>query len=268
MIKKLIVAAMLIATLGIGSVAYAQRAGGKHPKKTQNPDTPVKLPNPPNPKELMTGKVTKVTINKDLAKTIKCPSDVRVDGVITTNGPAAVKYQWIYVKDTKSYPYSKFETVQERTLTFGSAGSQNVSVTWLADEKPGFKVTPTLYLDILSPNNMRDAGVHFQCQQPKPLTGKVTAVKVASPPNIGATNCPELKFIGVITTNGPADVTYKWDGSISVPKHEQTLKFLSAGNKTVSVNVGGASEKDWVQLKVLSPNEVLSNKITYLHVCR
>jgi hypothetical protein len=231
-----------------------------------------KMPHPPNPKELMNGKVTKATINKDLAKTIQCPSNVRVDGVITTNGPAAVKYRWFIYKGNGGYTPSKIETLLERTLTFQTAGSQSVSITWHADimQGQGFKVTPTLNLEILSPNNVAGDSVHFQCQPQKP--GKVTAVKLTTE-NLGNTTndpCHNYLVHGVITTDGPAEVGYEWVDDPNTGRPLLTLKFLRDGNKEVWIRFawGSPHREESVQLKVVSPNEVLSNKVKLTQICR
>jgi hypothetical protein len=79
-----------------------------------------KMPHSPRPQELMNGKVTKVTINErtgiwGIIKYTKCPSNHEIDGVITTNGPAVVKYTWRTSND---------RSLSKGTLTFSTAGSK------------------------------------------------------------------------------------------------------------------------------------------------
>jgi hypothetical protein len=100
----------------------------------------------------------------------------------------------------------------------------------------------------------------------KSTDGKVTAVKLALPGN--PPRCDWVQIHGVITTDGPAEVKFKWViGSIERSGVE-TLKFLHGGSKKLSIVAPihlprGSS----IQIKVLSPNEVLSNKVPIGELC-
>jgi hypothetical protein len=84
--------------------------------------------------------------------------------------------------------------------------------------------------------------------------------------------CPaDFVFLGRITTDGPAEVKYTWVSSDGGTWPEQRLKFPSSRGKNVTVawKVGkpGKTVKVWLQLKVLSPNEVVSNRSSLVVQC-
>src|ERR1700694_2153803 len=86
MIKKLIVAAMLIATFGIGSVTYAQ---GNRPTQSRQCGPGGRG----RPRKCTDGKVTAVTVTtQNVGNTTNDPChNYLVHGVITIDGPAEVK---------------------------------------------------------------------------------------------------------------------------------------------------------------------------------
>jgi hypothetical protein len=127
-----------------------QRKATQRTRKKDQKTTPEVLKNGKgqvNPGEVK-GKVTKVTLNERTGL-IKCPETLHIDGTITTNGPAVVKYKW----------YSTGEHWPTRTLTFSTADSKSVSLTWLVKKNTG-----NLYLQTLSPNKVEaNNSVFFLC---------------------------------------------------------------------------------------------------------
>jgi hypothetical protein len=109
--------------------------------------------------------------------------------------------------------------------------------------------------------------------RPRAKDGKVTTVKLAVSKSGRELKCPaDFSDRGVITTDGPAEVKYRWVSSDGRSWPEHTLKFTRGGSKDVSVNwkVGkpGETVRVWLQLKVLSPNEVVSNKSSFEAICQ
>ncbi len=92
-----------------------------------------------------------------------------------------------------------------------------------------------------------------------------TQRKAGSPCPVGE------NFVGDITTNGPAEVKYTWVSFDGGTWPEGTLHFSGPGTQKVSEHLKqGAPGKNvhgWLQLKVLSPNPVLSNSVTYTIIC-
>jgi hypothetical protein len=86
--------------------------------------------------------------------------------------------------------------------------------------------------------------------------------------------CPaEVAYLGRITTDGPAEVKYTWVSSDGRTWPEQSLKFPRGRGKNVYViwKVGKKGEetfKGWLQLKVLSPNEVVSKRSSIVVPCQ
>jgi hypothetical protein len=111
--------------------------------------------------------------------------------------------------------------------------------------------------------------------QPKPNPPRalrVTAVHLAGVNIPQRAFCPvKINFSGTITTNGAAEVKYTWVSFDGGTWPEGTLHFAKAGTQKVSkqLEMGSSGQPlhGWLQLKVLSPNAVLSNKATYSVKC-
>jgi hypothetical protein len=81
--------------------------------------------------------------------------------------------------------------------------------------------------------------------------------------------CPlTVTFGGEITTNGPADVRYTWVSSDGGTWPEHSVHFARAGTEKIGEqrevyeNATG-----WMQVKILTPNESLSNQANYKVNC-
>lgn len=106
---------------------------------------------------------------------------------------------------------------------------------------------------------------------PRAAAGRVTSARLAATIPARA-NCPiTMHFNGTITTNGPAEVKYTWVSSDGGTWPEGTLKFVKAGSEKVSQQLEqgapGSNVHGWLQLKVVSPNTVLSNKVNHNVIC-
>ncbi len=112
--------------------------------------------------------------------------------------------------------------------------------------------------------------------QPRPTQPRapvrVTAAHLAGmhiPPRAA---CPvKMHFVGTITTNGATEVKYTWVSSDGGTWPEGTLRFGKAGTEKVSQELEqgapGQNVHGWLQLKVLSPNTLLSNRVTHNVIC-
>ena len=84
--------------------------------------------------------------------------------------------------------------------------------------------------------------------------------------------CPvHLVFHGDIATTRPASVTYTWVDSHGYPWPEHHRRFSLSGVNGVShkwkVGKPGRMVDEWVQLKVISPEQKLSNKVPVHFTC-
>src|SRR6202521_2734250 len=118
--------------------------------------------------------------------------------------------------------------------------------------------------------------------RPREREGKVTAIRVPVPVYGGPVvyksgmkiPCPAFfSFDFIITTDGPAEVKYTWvfsDGHDQPPippsKDARRGRTLFGGGWTVGKP--GETFKGWIKLKVLSPNEFVSNRSSLVVRCQ
>jgi hypothetical protein len=101
----------------------------------------------------------------------------------------------------------------------------------------------------------------------KPSSGPViTAVELSPASTLLQQTCPvELIFHGHITTTRSALVTYTWVDSHgrTWPEHRRRLSLsgVSAVSHKWKLGKPGRTVNEWVQLKVISPEERLSNRV-------
>lgn len=84
--------------------------------------------------------------------------------------------------------------------------------------------------------------------------------------------CPlDPTFRGTIETNGATTVQYEWLRSSGKLLPEETLKFATAGSKVVTwswkLGAPGKRVNEWVELQILSPNRLTSNKVPLEFTC-
>jgi hypothetical protein len=221
----------------------------------QQQPTSKAQPRPTPPKAA--GKVTRATLGA-VVPAGKCPVTVQLNGTITTNGPTEVKYTWLS-SDNSTWP--------QATLNFTQAGTQKAATTW----QLGAAYTGWVQLKVLSPNAILSPRANFKVTCGGATTGgagKVTrATLVATYPRGAA--CPvTVTFHGTIATNGAATVKYTWVSMDGGTWPEGTTTFARAGTNSVTESRQVfKTETGWMQLKVLSPNAVLSPRASYVITC-
>jgi SH3 domain-containing protein len=213
------------------------------------PPAPATLPPPPPPSG--SGPVTSVSVSVSPGSSSTCPSDVfTFTASITTNGPATVQYRWGR-SDGASAPV--------QTISFASAGTQNVTDTWTIGAGGSFYE----YVDILSPNVLTSNQAYFNrsdCSTPQ-----VTSVSASVSPSSSST-CPSdvFTFTAAITTNGPMTVQYRWGRSDGASAPVQTISFASAGTQNVTTTwTIGAGGSFYEYVDILSPNTLTSNHANF-----
>jgi hypothetical protein len=100
----------------------------------------------------------------------------------------------------------------------------------------------------------------------------ITSVELRPAKMLLVQPCPvELVFAGEITTSRPISVTYTWVDSRGRTWPEHHRRFTLAGVNTVNhkwkVGRPGKPVDAWVQLKVISPESRLSNKVPVHFTC-
>ena len=84
--------------------------------------------------------------------------------------------------------------------------------------------------------------------------------------------CPaEFIWSAVITVNSPGTVTYQWEVGGGSPDPPQSITFSSAGSQTVnrhySISAGWPDTTGWRRVRILSPNEMVSNQAEFTLTC-
>ncbi len=126
-----------------------------------------------------------------------------------------------------------------------------------------------------------------------PVTVNVDVVVVTSPPTAGPTSpptrgtvavtgvtatvsprsysgvCPRpFSFTATITTDGAGRVTYRWERSDGVRGPLESLVFSGPGSQVVSaVWQPPSSMTGWQQVRIFSPNPMISNQATFFLTC-
>jgi len=100
----------------------------------------------------------------------------------------------------------------------------------------------------------------------------ITAVTLNPASTLLQQPCPAvLVFHGDITTTRPATVTYTWVDSHgrTWPEHRRRLSLsgVSAVSHKWKLGRPGRTVDEWVQLKVISPEQKLSNKVPVHFTC-
>jgi hypothetical protein len=143
------------------------------------------------------------------------------------------------------------------------------------------RTSDSLWLNVQDPGN--PGGVCWVAASAIETEGEVATLSVVNGPLVTVTNltvqvepakitvaCSAFPlvfgFVGEITSNGPAVVTWRWEIKTGNGP-EQTLIFESAGTKTVQefYRVNGANDYN-VKLHVLGPNEMIA-EANFFAIC-
>ena len=100
----------------------------------------------------------------------------------------------------------------------------------------------------------------------------VTSVTASVSPTSYAGICPaEITWSAIITVNGLGTVTYQWEVEGVGPYPPQSLTFSGAGSQTVTkrlFNSAGYPDTTlWLRVRILTPNEMVSNQATNTLTC-
>lgn len=184
-----------------------------------------------------------------------CPNTFSAGSKITANGAGTVRYRWEQSNGVNS---------DIRTVEFDAAGEKSVAnYDWRIADSGRFSVV----LHVLEPNDM--TSIRGEANWTCAPSFKVTNVTANVDPQIFSGTCPKsINYSGVITTNGPGTVTYKWVRSDGTGE-ERTVTFAAAGSQTVtSGNVTyNQSGTQWAKLEVTAPNALTSEQAKFTLNC-
>lgn len=98
---------------------------------------------------------------------------------------------------------------------------------------------------------------------------RVTDVNVSVSPTNITTSCPKtFTCTAIITANGAGTVTYRWENSEGGYSPTQTMTFTGAGSQTAyNAWTRDTSGNYWVRVRVLTPNELVSNQAGFTLTC-
>jgi hypothetical protein len=178
-----------------------------------------------------------------------CPRTYTFTGSITTDGACTVTYRWER-SDGSPGPV--------QAINFPSAGSVTVSEQWMV----GGNYSGWERLHILTPTDGYSNPANFT----QVCSGGVTNISVT--PSVAPGGCPRtFTFTGIITASGPCTVTYRWERSDGASSPLQSLTFPGAGSVTVTQSWQTGISSGWMQLHVLTPNELVSGHAPFSQTC-
>lgn len=214
-------------------------------------------------KTLESSEVTSVSLGSVTNFTGACAKKFDFEAEIKVDGPMTVKYTWLR---------SDGATAPEKTIEFDKAGTKVVSTSWTLGESGNSYEDYWQQLKVISPNEMLSNKTEFDLHCDEDIIN-ITAVAAIVGANEITGECPKkIDFEAEITVDGPVTLMYTWlrsDGGIAP---ENTLEFEEAGTKTVATSWtlganGNSYEGYWQQLKIIAPQEVLSEKATFDLYC-
>ena len=193
----------------------------------------------------------------------ECPKKFDFEAEITVDGPVTLVYTWLR---------SDGGTSPESTIEFEEAGTKTVNASWVLGGSGNSYEDHWKQLKVIAPHEVLSERATFDlfCEEAE-VTITATATVVGDDNFTG--ECPKrFDFEGEITTDGPATVTYTWLRSDGATSPEHTLEFTEAGSQTVTTYwelgaSGNSYEGNWKQLRVITPQEVLSERATFDLFC-
>ncbi len=206
-------------------------------------------------------RVTDVTASVSPTHSMSCSQRFMFTGVITADRAGVVRYTWDRSDNALD--------TNNRSVTFTGPGSITVTDTWdLSAPYTGWE-----QLRVLSPGATASSRANFslRCAPTEPF--RVTSAYV-SVDNANAFACGYHQFIftGTVTANQAGTVRYRFERSDGGQSSEdQYLTFTGAGTQAVNTswNFSGNYPYSWVRLRILSPQETVSNnaEISLLQTC-
>lgn len=203
------------------------------------------------------------TVSGEAEYTGECPKKFDFEADITVDAPVTVVYTWLR---------SDGATTPENTLEFEEAGTKTVTTSWTLGDGGNSYEDYWKQLKVIAPQEVLSERATFDayCEEDEVT---VTAAATVVGDDIFSGECPKrFDFEGVITVDGPTTVTYTWLRSDGATAPEQTLEFTEAGSQTVTTywmlgGSGNSYEGYWEQLRVITPQEVLSERATFDLYC-
>lgn len=188
-----------------------------------------------------------------------CTKKFDFEAEIKVDGPMTLTYVWLR---------SDGASAAEKSLTFAEAGTKTITTSWTLGENGKSYEGYWQQLKIVAPQEMLSNKSEFDLHCEEETVG-ITATATVVGENDFTGECPKrFDFEAEIDADGPMTVKYTWLRSDGATAPENTIEFEEAGTKTVTrswkLGASGSSyEGYWQQLKIIAPEEVLSNKVEF-----
>ena len=205
-------------------------------------------------------KVTAVRLGAVSDFTGPCSKKIDFEAEIDADGPMTVSYTWLR---------SDGATAPENSITFEEAGTKKVTTSWTLGANGESYEGYWQQLKVISPEEIlsNKAEFNLHCEEEEAVTITTTTAVVGENSFTGPCS-KKFDFEAEIDVDGPTTITYTWLRSDGATAPENTIIFEEAGTKKVTTSWtlgenGESYEGYWQQLKIISPEEILSNKAEF-----
>ena len=182
----------------------------------------------------------------------ECPGQFSFGAEITMSDSGAVIYRWESSDGTRSDP---------GFVWFAAPGTKTVGTSW-SSAAPG---SHWQRLHVMLPDDLVSDKVGF-VNRCAPFTA--WAIAHVSPASYGG-SCPATFSLSAqISTNGPGQVLYQWEGSDGHNGPQVTLPFDRAGTQTVTLSRSLLSHGSFTErVHILAPRDTLSPAVSFTNAC-
>ncbi|WKX77359.1 hypothetical protein [Zobellia laminariae] len=208
-------------------------------------------------------KITAVRLGTVSNFTGPCSKKFDFEAEIDADGPTTISYTWLR---------SDGATAPKNSITFEEAGTKKVTTSWTLGENGESYEGYWQQLKIISPEEILSNKAEFDlhCEEETVTITAITAVVGEN--NFTGPCSKKFDFEAEIHVDGPTTITYTWLRSDGATAPENSITFEEAGTKkvTTSWTLGGSGESYegyWQQLKVIAPEEVLSERSEFNLYC-
>ncbi|CAM4208714.1 hypothetical protein [Zobellia nedashkovskayae] len=210
-------------------------------------------------------KVTAVRLGAVSDFTGPCSKKIDFEAEIDADGPMTVSYTWLR---------SDGATAPENSITFEEAGTKKVTTSWTLGANGESYEGYWQQLKVISPEEILSNKAEFNLHCEEEEEEEEEAVTITTTTAVVGENSftgpcsKKFDFEAEIDVDGPTTITYTWLRSDGATAPENTIIFEEAGTKKVTTSWtlgenGESYEGYWQQLKIISPEEILSNKAEF-----
>ena len=208
-------------------------------------------------------KVTAVRLGAVSDFTGPCSKKFDFEAEIDADGPMTISYTWLR---------SDGATAPENSITFEEAGTKKVTTSWTLGANGESYEGYWQQLKVISPEEILSNKAEFDLHCEEDTVTITATTAVVGENNFTGPCSKKFDFETEIDADGPTTITYTWLRSDGATAPENSITFEEAGTKkvTTSWTLGGSGESYegyWQQLKIISPEEIFSNKAEFNLYC-